>query len=169
MESGPRGRADIFPHTLRDSSGPNADAVADNVAHAVFIDPFNDGRIVDTQDLREQLRRAMGDEAALNLPMQAAVKPTHKREVLARMFRNLVAIYSNADDMGNALEIADMAVRLAPEGPLERRARGLLYWHVGHASAAIEDLSLYRTLAPNTSDAKQVDELIARAMSMKPN
>ena len=158
-----------FPTHFVIRVGPNADPVADAAADAVFIDPFNDGRIVDTQDLREQLRRAMGDEAALNLPMQAAVKPTHKREVLARMFRNLVAIYSNADDMGNALEIADMAVRLAPEGPLERRTRGLLYWHVGHASAAIEDLSLYRTLAPNTSDAKQVDELIARAMSMKPN
>lgn len=136
---------------------------------AVYVDPFNDGRIVDTQDLREQLRRAMGDEAALNLPIHAAVQPANKREVLARMFRNLVAIYSNADDMSHALEVADMAVRLAPQGPLERRTRGLLYWHVGHAGAAVEDLSLYRALAPNTSDAEQVDALITRAMSMKPN
>jgi regulator of sirC expression with transglutaminase-like and TPR domain len=128
----------------------------------LFVDPFNEGRALSTDDLHQQLRRTLGDDHASQVSLADAMSGVSKREVLARMFRNLVAIYAGNDDLGNALQVADLAVRLLPSGASEFRTRGLLYWRVGHASAAHADLTNYRQLAPAAPDGGEVDWLLAR-------
>ena len=126
----------------------------------VFVDPFHGGHRVDKAGLRAQLQQIAGEAAANSVPMEAAVTAVSKREVLARMFRNLLGIYTSTEALEDALQIADFAVRLIPDGALERRTRGLLYWQVGHATAAMADLVAYRRLVPNADDASQIDQLL---------
>lgn len=134
----------------------------DGSAQGVVVDPFNAGRSLSRSDLAAQLRSAFGIEAASRIDLDDAVAPVPRREVLARMVRNLVAIHDRSGDEVALLAVAHLGVSLVPEGAHERRTRGLAYWKIGHRLAARADLERYLALAPDAPDAGQVTALLER-------
>jgi regulator of sirC expression with transglutaminase-like and TPR domain len=134
----------------------------------LVVDPFNGGKVLAPPELEQQLRRTFGPEAASGIAIEDVLAPVPRREVLSRILRNLIAIYDKNSDDSELLSVADLAVRLVPEGANERRTRGLAYLKIGHVEAARTDLERYRQQMPNASDARQIDELLGRIGSGPP-
>ncbi|MBT6275899.1 MAG: tetratricopeptide repeat protein [Chromatiales bacterium] len=128
----------------------------------LMVDPFNSGSLVGPEALLTQLAAAVGsaDKAVQMLPR--ALWPSPRREVLARMLRNLDAIHAHHKDMESALIVSDLAVRLDPMNPSAVRKRGALYAHVGYTAAAVADLERYLYIAKDASDKVHVRALLAK-------
>lgn len=124
------------------------------------IDPFNRGRRPDEAELLGWLAGAVGPGAA-RAALPAALAPVPRREVAARMLRNLKAIHVRAGDWARALRAADGLVALSPEAPAEQRDRGAIYERLEAWRAAFEDYRAYLERAPQAADGAAVRQRIA--------
>jgi len=79
-----------------------------------------------------------------------------KKQILARMLRNLKAIYVEREDHERALSAMDWIVSLLPDDAAEVRERGLFYMRLEGFRAALADLERYLTLAPTAEDAREI-------------
>lgn len=121
----------------------------------VVIDPFS-GRSLSRDELENRLqplRRRMAlpadDEPPLGLFLRAATP----RDILARMLRNLKAIYRAGGDWPLLLSVQERLVTLLPSDPLERRDRALIEGALGRLDRACSDLASYLEACPEASDA----------------
>ena len=80
----------------------------------------------------------------------------NKKEILARVLRNLKAIYLEREDDDTALSVMEWIIALSPVDPLEVRDRGLLFARLQCSRAAAEDLERYLELAPEAEDAREI-------------
>jgi regulator of sirC expression with transglutaminase-like and TPR domain len=111
----------------------------------VVIDPAT-GESLGREQLGEHLDGlAPTDEAghAIHLDVDAFLKPSTPREILARMLRNLREIYVAQNNPQRLLGVLDRLVLLLPQSAELRRERGLLHDAMGHAAAALDDLAWY--------------------------
>ncbi len=141
-----------FPaHFLVRCATPGAEAV---------VDPFHGGRRLGEPELLAMLARVVGERAAPgHLPR--ALATVARREVVARMLRNLKAIYVQREDLERALRVTDRLVSVAPEALGEVRDRGHLYARVGAVQAARADYSRYLEQAAGAPDSQAVREALA--------
>jgi regulator of sirC expression with transglutaminase-like and TPR domain len=79
-----------------------------------------------------------------------------KRQILARLLRNLKGIYREADKPERLLDVLNRMLTVAPEAHGELRERGLLYQRLECYRAALKDLTDYSTLEPDAADAEEV-------------
>ena len=79
-----------------------------------------------------------------------------RKAILARMLRNLKAIYVKADDYPRALRTIDLLLTLDPDSAEDRRDRGLLHAAFDCYALAAADLEAYLALAPAAPEAKAV-------------
>ncbi len=137
----------------------------------LILDPFSGGVPKSEDELRELLRRVVAGtgrprEAANALPMGQFLEPAGKRQILARVLRNLKGIYREKSEWRRLLEVMNRIVITVPDAAAERRDRGLLYLQLEAFRAALQDLTGYLELDPEATDAAevraQVIELTAR-------
>jgi regulator of sirC expression with transglutaminase-like and TPR domain len=121
----------------------------------IILDPF-DGRSLDREELEERLlpyRQQRGlsgdDEIPLGLFLQAATR----REMVARLLRNLKEIHRSARDWVRLAAVTQRLVILLPEEWSERRDLGLVLARNGRTRQAIRELDAYLQNCPNASDA----------------
>jgi regulator of sirC expression with transglutaminase-like and TPR domain len=130
----------------------------------VLLDPFHGGAPLSLEDCQRRLDRIFGGRVRLGPRMLEA---WDGRSILARVLRNLKALYVKAGDWGRGLGVAEMLVPLCPDNPGERRDRGLLYAAMDCYRLAADDLESYLVRAPQAADAAdlgaRVRELRARA------
>ncbi len=112
-------------------------------------------------DLRARLRRvipagATGPVPLEALPLEQFLEPAGKRQILARLLRNLKGIYREADKPERLLEVLNRMRVVAPEAHGELRERGLLYQRLECYRAALKDLADYSALEPEAPDAEEV-------------
>ncbi len=129
----------------------------------LVLDPYDHGRSLSEEDLRERLERFTGKEAAQSLPLEDLLESASPRQILARLLRNLKAIYLEAKDHQRALAVMNRLVVLLPDVPEERRDRGLSYLQLECPRAAVDDLSIYARERPNAEDAEKVAAQLAAA------
>jgi len=127
----------------------------------LVLDPFSGGEPQSEADLRARLRRvipegATGPVPLEELPLEQFLEPAGKRQILARLLRNLKAIYREADKPERQLDVLTRMLVVAPEAHGELRERGLLYQRLECYRAALKDLSDYSTLEPDAADAEEV-------------
>lgn len=122
---------------------------------AVVIDAFNSGRRLSEEDLLARLVPMVGAQAA-RTALPRALAPVPRREVVARILRNLKAIHLQAGDWPRALRVTDRLVAIAPGQATELRDRAHLYERLEAHAQACEDYSRYLELAPNAADAAAV-------------
>lgn len=119
----------------------------------LVLDPFAAGAPRGPGELRERLRDILpgriADEADLT-PYLAATPP---RLILARVLRNLKAIYLRTGDADRALAVMNRMLAVVPDAPEELRDRGTLYAQMGAFRAALEDLQGYLRRRPDAPDA----------------
>lgn len=134
----------------------------------LVLDPFSAGEPQSEADLRARLRRvipegATGPVPLEQLPLEQFLEPAGKRQILARLLRNLKGIYREADKPERLLEVLNRMRVVAPEAHGELRDRGLLYQRLECYRAALKDLSDYAALEP---DAPDMEEVRARVLEL---
>ena len=119
----------------------------------LVMDPFNRGRPLDVDELRQRARPHLGGDAPDDEALSQILNPASHRAILMRVLRNLHGVYSDAGDWERATRSADRLLKLSPNDPDALRDRGLGYLHVGHNSGARADLARYLQLNPRARDA----------------
>jgi regulator of sirC expression with transglutaminase-like and TPR domain len=134
----------------------------------LVLDPFSGGEPQSEADLRARLRRvipqgATGPVPLEELPLAQFLEPAGKRQILARLLRNLKGIYREAGQPERLLGVLNRMLEVSPDAHGELRERGLLYQRLECHRAALKDLSDYALLEP---DAPDVDEVRARVVEL---
>ena len=129
----------------------------------LVLDPYAGGRSLSEEELRERLAQFTDKDTAKELPLEDFLEPASPRQILARLLRNLKAIYLEAMDFDKALGVMNRLVILLPDVPEERRDRGLVFARLECPRAAQEDLSHYAALRPQADDAEQIAAQLAAA------
>lgn len=124
----------------------------------LVMDPFNGGRPLAVEELRERARPHLGGEVPDDGMLLQILDPAPHRAILARVLRNLYGVYSEAGEWDRAARSADRVLRLLPDESEALRDRGLAYLELGHLAGARQDLSTYLQRAPEANDAGTVRE-----------
>lgn len=127
----------------------------------LVLDPFAGGRSLSEEDLRERLAQFTDADTAKELPLEDFLEPATPRQILARLLRNLKAIYLEAKEYDKALGVMNRLVILLPDVPEERRDRGLVFARLECPRAAQEDLGHYAANRPQAEDAGQIAAQLA--------
>jgi regulator of sirC expression with transglutaminase-like and TPR domain len=138
-----------FPgHFLLRASLPDGDAM---------FDPTT-GRALTESDMVEMLEPYVakaGDSVARAL--RILLEPATRREIVARMLRNLKSIYLQTERWQRLLGIQQRLVILLPHSIEEVRDRGFAYARLDYLRPALEDLEHYLDERPDADDAAVVE------------
>jgi regulator of sirC expression with transglutaminase-like and TPR domain len=121
----------------------------------VVLDPYSGGMSLTLRDLQQRLREAHGGEVSRAIVSGLLVSASH-REILARMLRNLKAIYVSKQDYLRALALMHWIILAVPGQAAEVRDRGLAYLKLECYRAALSDLEQYLGMAPEADDIEAV-------------
>ncbi len=122
----------------------------------LVMDPFNRGRPLDVDELRQRARAHMGGDAPDDDALSQILHPASNRAILVRVLRNLHGVYQECGDWERATRSADRVLSLAPDNPEALRDRGIGYLELGHIAGAREDLRRYLLRHPKAEDAAAV-------------
>lgn len=138
-----------FPgHFLLRVALPDGDAM---------LDPTT-GRALTESDMVEMLEPYVanaGDSVARALRM--LLEPATRREIVARMLRNLKSVYLQTERWERLLAIQQRLVILLPDSIEEVRDRGFAYARLEYVRPALEDLETYLDERPDADDATVVE------------
>jgi regulator of sirC expression with transglutaminase-like and TPR domain len=121
----------------------------------LVMDPFNRGRPLNAEELRQRARPHFGEDVPDEALLQI-LDPAPPRAILVRMLRNLHALYAENGDWARAVRCADRILRLLPDNADAMRDRGLGYAELGHTAGAARDLARYLQTAPDAGDAEAI-------------
>jgi len=130
-------------------------------AGVLILDPFAAGAPLSEGDLRERLQRvipagATDDVPVSELPLDQFLEAASNRQTLARVLRNLKAIYRETDKPERMLEVLNRMLLVAPDATAELRERGIVYQRLECYRAALKDLSDYVEREPEAPDMDEV-------------
>jgi len=127
----------------------------------LVLDPFACGAPQSADELRRRIKRVIPPGAAGNvpladLPLEQFLEPASNRQILARLLRNLKAIYREADQPERMLAVLNRALLVTPDANADLRERGLVYQRLECYRAALQDLKDYVEREPEAPDYEQV-------------
>jgi len=122
----------------------------------LVMDPFNRGRPLDVDELRQRARAHMGGDVPDDEALSQILHPASHRTILVRVLRNLHGVYHERGDWERATRSADRVLKLVPDNAEALRDRGLGYLELGHHAGAREDLQRYLQRNPHADDAADV-------------
>jgi regulator of sirC expression with transglutaminase-like and TPR domain len=123
----------------------------------ILIDPAGGGQRLAPDDCQALIRRSLGEGVLFHAGM---LRPTGKRQILARVLRNLRSVHLARRDWPAALGIVDLLAVVEPTDPDHGRDRGLLVGRMGRFSEAIAHLNQYLDERPDGHDADDVKQVI---------
>jgi regulator of sirC expression with transglutaminase-like and TPR domain len=121
----------------------------------VVLDPYCRGVSLSLNDLQQRLREVQGGEVSRAI-IAGMLVSANKKEILARVLRNLKTIYVQREEYAQALAVMEWIITLAPADAAEVRDRGLLFARLECPRAAVEDLERYLELTPDAEDAHEL-------------
>src|SRR4051794_40719991 len=124
----------------------------------LLVDPAGGGRPLTADDCQALIRRAVGDGVLFHAGM---LRPTGKREILARMLRNLRSVHLAQREWAAALGAVDLLSVVDPTDPDHERDRGLLLGRMGRFTDAISCLGRYLEERPDGHDVGEVKQVVA--------
>ena len=122
-----------------------------------FLDPFEGGKLCDTEDLARRVGSIFG--TPVELPPEVFA-PDSTRSILTRVLFNLRRSYERRDRVEEALAALECAEALEPGESSYLRERGLLLLKAGRSEEAIRALEAYVSTAVG-EDVDAVTKLIA--------
>ena len=123
----------------------------------LLIDPADGGKALTPDDCQALIRRAIGDGVLFHVGM---LRPAGRREILARVLRNLKTARLARRDWPSAVDAIDLLLVLEPTDPEHGRDRGLLLGRMGRFAEAIAALRLYLEERPGAHDAPAVRQVM---------
>src|SRR4051812_29411781 len=124
----------------------------------VLVDPAAGGCALTRDDCQALIRRSLGEGVLLNAGM---LRPTGRREILARVLRNLRSVYLARREWVSALGAVDLLAVVEPTDPDYGRDRGLLLGRMGRFTDAIASLGRYLDERPDGDDAGEVRQVVS--------
>lgn len=131
----------------------------------IVLDPFAGGASLNMVDLQKRLREVRGGEVSRAI-IAGLLVAAEKRDILARMLRNLKSIYMQREEAETALDLCEWLLAIHPDSAEDLRDRGLLYHRMECFRAALADLERYLTLQPAADD---IDDVYARVIELRQN
>jgi len=128
----------------------------------LVLDPFCGGEPQSATALRSRLVQLMPPARAREIDLEEVLEPASPRQIVARVLRNLKAIYLEAGNHSRALAVMNRMLLVVPESAEELRDRGLVYEKLDCFRAALADLSSYERRRPDAPDLAEVRARIAR-------
>ncbi len=96
-------------------------------------------------------------EQSVGNALRMLLQPATPREIVARMLRNLKAVYLQTERWQRLLGVQQRLVVLLPENIEEIRDRGFAYARLDYLRPALEDLERYLDDCPDAEDATTVE------------
>jgi regulator of sirC expression with transglutaminase-like and TPR domain len=123
----------------------------------LILDPFSGGAPQSEPELRQRLQRVIPEGAAADvsvaeLPLDQFLEPASKRQILARVLRNLKGIYRDSDKPERLLEVLNRMLIVSPDAAAELRDRGFAYQRLECWRPALQDLTRYLEREPEAAD-----------------
>jgi regulator of sirC expression with transglutaminase-like and TPR domain len=122
-----------------------------------LYDPADGGRALTPDDCQALIRRSIGDGVLLHAGM---LRPIGRRQILARVLRNLRAAHLARRDWPAAVDAIDLLLVLEPTDPDHGRDRGLLLGRMGRFNEAVAALRRYLEERPDAHDVPDVRQVI---------
>lgn len=122
-----------------------------------LIDPADGGRSLTPDDCQALLRRSLGERVLFH---PGLLRPASRREILARILRNLRGVHLADRAWEAALGIVDLLAVVEPTEPDHGRDRALLLGRMGRFTEAIAGLTAYLEDRPDASDADDVRQVM---------
>ncbi|HEX5826676.1 MAG TPA: transglutaminase-like domain-containing protein [Candidatus Limnocylindrales bacterium] len=123
----------------------------------LLVDPAGGGGQLTRDDCQALIRRSLGDGVLLHAGM---LRPARRREILARVIRNLKAAHLHVRDWPGALGAVELLRIVEPTSADHVRDRGLLLGRTGQWTAAVADLRTYLDENPDAADRDDVTQVI---------
>ena len=127
------------------------------MSDGTLYDPAAGGRELTRDDCQALLRRSLGERILFHSGM---LRPVGRREILARVLRNLRSVYLAKREWPAALAIVELLEVIEPTDPEHPRDRGLLLGRMGRFTEAIGLLGRYLDERPDGTDAADVKQVI---------
>ncbi len=124
-----------------------------------FVDAFNGGLLLNRDECGALMREATGDGARLK---SSHLDPVTHREILARILRNLKAIYWDREDFDRCITTIGALMTVLPNRPEEQRDRGVVHLKAGNHQQSADDFAAYIEAAPNAADIETVRNALSR-------
>ncbi len=134
----------------------------------LVMDPFNGGRPLGADELRERARPHLGGDIPDDNALLRILDPASHRAILVRVLRNLHGVYVERDEWDRAARSADRVLKLIPDQTDALRDRGMAYLKMDYAHGAHEDLTRYLQLAPEARDAAEIREQLIELNATQP-
>jgi len=122
-----------------------------------LFDPVDGGRALTGDDCQALIRRSVGEGVLLHAGM---LRPIGRRQILARVLRNLRAAHLGRRDWPAAVDAIELLLVLEPTDPEHGRDRGLLLGRMGRFSEAVTALRRYLDERPDAHDVPDVRQVI---------
>lgn len=123
----------------------------------LVIDPFANGEPQSEDDLRKRLQQVLPKTQAIG-SLEPYIEAATPRQIIARLLRNLKAIYMKSREFDRALAVMNRILLVTPESVDELRDRGLVYQHLECFRPALADLQNYLRRSPDATDALEIHE-----------
>lgn len=127
----------------------------------VVLDPYARGAALGMADLQQRLKglaKEIKADPALVSGLLAAAPP---KDILARILRNLRAIYASRGERVKALSASNRILALLPDAADDYRQRAVLYAELECFRASVEDFRQYLKLKPQAHDSEAIAQRIA--------
>ena len=124
-----------------------------------FVDAFNGGVLMNRAECGAVLREAAGDDARLE---EHHLNPVTPREILARILRNLKAIYWDREEFDRCITTIGALMAVLPDRPEEQRDRGVVHLKAGNHQQSADDFAAYIEAAPHADDIETVRNALSR-------
>jgi regulator of sirC expression with transglutaminase-like and TPR domain len=122
----------------------------------IFIDPFNEGRLLNAAGCAEMLTEISRGKDELQ---PEHLEPLSNKRILARILLNLLGLYKT-NDARRALATIERLLLINPSHAPHIRLRGMLLASTGDQANAIAELERYLALVPDAEDFDETREQI---------
>ncbi len=134
----------------------------DGRGERLILDPFNDGRVLAVDELRQLLKVAEGNSAELEA---AHYEPVGNRDILLRLQNNLRMRLFRTGEVRRAAAITESMLRIAPGETALWREAGVLYAEVGEVAPAISALERFLDTAGSDTARHEAAALLQKLRS----
>ena len=128
----------------------------------IVLDPYVRGASLGMDDLRQRIGAVRGEALqASDDDLRRMLAAAGKKDILARVLRNLKGIYRQKRELERALSASMRIIALDPRAAEEYRDRGATYFELECFRAALTDYERYLQLRPKADDVEAVREKVA--------
>ena len=122
-----------------------------------IIDPFYNGRVMESRSLRELLKLVRGTATELDA---SHYRPVTNRDVLIRLQNNVKTRRLELNEIPGALEAVAAMQMLDPDNASLWREAGVMQMRLGHLKHAVEAFEGFIARTPEGADRRKIAQVI---------